>query len=66
MSNQDLISILLPVLNGQDSISNAIHSILNQSHKNFELIIINDGSTDSTDKIITNFSLIDNRIKIIT
>ena len=66
MSNQDLISILLPVLNGQDSISNAIHSILNQSHKNFELIIINDGSTDSTHKIITNFSLIDNRIKIIT
>jgi glycosyltransferase involved in cell wall biosynthesis len=66
MSNQDLISILLPVLNGQDSISNAIDSILNQSHKNFELIIINDGSTDNTDKIITNFSLIDKRIKIIT
>ena len=66
MNNPDLISILLPVLNGQDSISNAINSILKQSHTNFELIIINDGSTDNTEKIISEYTFIDNRIKIIT
>jgi glycosyltransferase involved in cell wall biosynthesis len=59
-----LISVILPVFNGQTFLKDAIESILHQSYTNFELIIINDGSTDNTARIINNFS--DNRIKLFT
>ncbi len=59
------ISVLIPVFNRQDYIKEAIDSILNQSYKNFELIIYNDGSIDNTVPIIRKLAKIDNRIKII-
>ena len=46
------ISIILPVYQGEKTLTIAIKSILRQSYKNFELIIVNDGSTDKTDDII--------------
>lgn len=58
------ISIILPVYNGEKYIKNAIESVLAQTLTDFELIIINDGSTDSTVSIINLFK--DKRIKIIT
>ena len=57
------VSIILPVFNGEKFIKKAIESVLNQSLNDFELIIINDGSTDSTLDIINSFE--DNRIRII-
>ena len=60
--NNYLISIILPVLNGEKSISYAIESILNQTYKNIELIVINDGSTDNTVNIIKKYMLTDERI----
>ena len=57
------ISIILPVFNGEKFIEKAIESVLNQSLNDFELIIVNDGSTDSTLDIITSFD--DERIKVI-
>ena len=57
------VSIILPVFNGEKFIKKAIESVLNQSLDDFELIIINDGSTDSTSDIINSFE--DNRIRII-
>ena len=51
---QPLISILLPVYNGEKYILNAIRSVLNQTHENIELLIADDCSTDKTDKIIKN------------
>ena len=59
-----MISILLPVFNGERYIKESIISILNSSYKIFELNIINDGSTDNTDQIIKSFS--DPRIKYLT
>ncbi|MDX2173404.1 MAG: glycosyltransferase [Bacteroidota bacterium] len=56
-----LISIILPVYNAQDYIKESIDSILNQTYKNFEFIIINDGSTDKSEEIILSFN--DSRIK---
>lgn len=56
-----LISVLMPAYNVEKYISKAISSILNQDYKNIELLIINDGSTDNTCKIIKSFK--DNRIK---
>jgi len=50
--NFPAISVVLPVYNGEKFLYKAIQSILTQSFTDFELIIINDGSTDSTDTII--------------
>ena len=59
--DSSLISVILPVYNGADYLSEAIESILNQSYHNFELLIMNDGSTDHSKDIVNLFS--DNRIK---
>lgn len=58
-----LLSVLLPVYNAEEYVFDAISSILNQSFEDFELIIINDGSTDNSLGIIKEFH--DNRIILI-
>ena len=59
--NNPLVSVIMPVYNGEKYIAQAIKSVLFQSYPNFELIIIDDGSIDSTAKIIGGFK--DKRIK---
>ena len=61
--NQPLISVVMPVYNCERFVGEAIDSILNQTNKNFELIIVNDGSTDHSEKVILSFN--DERIKYI-
>jgi glycosyltransferase involved in cell wall biosynthesis len=56
MTQNPVISVLMPVYNGERFLKEAIESILKQSYTNFEFIIINDGSTDLTEKIILEFS----------
>lgn len=58
-----LVSVIMPVFNGEKYLHDAIESILNQSFSDFEFIIINDGSTDSSFQIIKCFN--DDRIKVI-
>ncbi len=53
--DKPLISVILPVYNGEKYLKLAIDSILHQTLSNFELIIINDGSTDESEKIIHTF-----------
>lgn len=53
----DLISIILPVYNSEKYLNNCIESIINQSYKNWELIIVDDCSTDSSSKILEYYSL---------
>ena len=60
-----MISIILPTFNNQDTISKTILSVKNQKFKFWELIIIDDGSTDNTLRIINNFKKNDSRIKVI-
>ncbi|MFO0971604.1 MAG: glycosyltransferase [Candidatus Saccharimonadales bacterium] len=50
-----LISVVMSVYNGEDFLKAAIESILNQTFRDFEFIIINDGSTDSSKKIIDSY-----------
>lgn len=59
--NSPLVSIILPVYNAQDYLKESVDSILNQTYTNFELIILNDGSTDDSEKIISSYT--DSRIK---
>lgn len=50
------VSIIIPTYNNADTLSRCIESILNQTYVNFEIIIINDGSTDITERILENFT----------
>lgn len=57
-----VVSVLLPTYNREDVVRTAIESILNQSFTNFEFIIVDDGSTDSTSDIIKEYAKKDKRI----
>ncbi len=59
-----LVSVIIPTYNRAEYISEAIESVLKQTYTNFELIIINDGSTDETQNIIEEYAKKDKRIKI--
>lgn len=61
-----LISVVLPVYNGEKYLSEAINSILEQTIADFELIIINDGSTDGSLAIIEKYQQSDTRIRVIS
>ena len=60
------VSILMSVYNGENFLNESISSILEQTFKNFEFIIIDDGSTDNTFKILEDYAKKDCRIKIVT
>ena len=62
--NHPLVSIIMPVYNSEKYISEAIESVCNQSYENWELLIVNDGSTDHSSKIIDKYSQKDFRIKV--
>jgi glycosyltransferase involved in cell wall biosynthesis len=51
-----LVSVIMTVYNGQDYLKDSISSILNQSFKDFEFIIVNDGSIDKSDNIVRSFN----------
>jgi|SRR5699024_8511258 len=57
------LSIIMPAYNSEKHIKSTIKSILNQTHATFELIIINDGSRDGTEKIVKEYQKQDERIK---
>ena len=59
------VSVLMCVYNGERFLRESISSVLNQTFKEFEFIIINDGSTDRTEEIIREFSILDNRIQFV-
>jgi glycosyltransferase involved in cell wall biosynthesis len=61
---EELVSIITPCFNSEKFISEAILSVQNQSYLNWEMIIIDDFSTDNTVKIIQEFTRNDNRIKL--
>ena len=60
--NKSKISIIIPVYNSENTINRCIDSLLKQTYKNFEIIVINDGSTDKTLKIINDYQKKHNNI----
>lgn len=59
------VSVLMPAYNSEKYIAEAIESILNQTFTDFEFVIINDGSTDNTAKIVKDYAKRDKRIRFI-
>lgn len=59
---EPLVSIFMPVYNGQDYLDDTINSVLSQTYKNFELVCVDDSSTDSSVEIIKNYATKDNRV----
>lgn len=60
------LTVLLPVFNGAQYIAEAIESILTQTYTRFELLVINDGSTDETQTILEGFTARDARVRVIS
>lgn len=58
------LSIIMPVYNVEEYLGESIESILQQTFKDFELILINDGSTDNSGEICEKYSKLDNRIRV--
>jgi len=65
MTGQPLVSIILPTFNGARYLEKAVDSCLMQTYQKWELIIVDDASTDNTPRLISGFTAMDNRIKAI-
>jgi len=59
-----LVSVIIPCYNGEKFIGEAIDSVLNQTYQNWELIIVDDGSTDNSKDIILKYTTINNKITL--
>lgn len=65
MPKKKIISIIIPVYNAEKYLKRCINSIILQTYKDLEIILINDGSEDNSSKICDEYACIDNRIKVI-
>lgn len=61
----ELVSIIIPIYNAENTIEKCIESIINQTYSNIEIILINDGSSDDSQKICEKYAQFDDRIRII-
>ena len=62
---KELVTIIVPVYNDERYIGRCINSLINQKYSNLDILIINDGSTDNTEKICKVLSNKDKRIRVI-
>ena len=60
------VSVVMPVHNGVPFLSDSISSILNQTYQDFEFIIIDDGSTDQTQQVLSRFKKLSSSISVVT
>lgn len=60
------ISVVIPAYNAENTIERCVKSVLNQSYENLEVIVVNDGSSDSTETICEKMASCDSRLKVIT
>lgn len=65
MCLDDLISVVIPIYNVQDYLEECVESVLNQTHTNLEVILVDNGSTDNCPEICDHYAQIDSRVKVI-
>ncbi|GAB2571288.1 glycosyltransferase family 2 protein [Spirosoma areae] len=64
-NNVPLVSVVMPVYNGERYITEAVESILSQQYTNLELLILDNGSTDGTPDLLARFAQLDRRIRLL-
>lgn len=64
--NFGLISIIMAAYNAEKTIGHSISSVLDQTYPNFELLVVNDCSTDGTEKLVESFAAKDSRVRLIS
>lgn len=65
MDSQELISVIIPIYNVEKYLKKCIDSIINQTYKNLEIILVDDGSPDNCGKICDEYAKKDQRIRVI-
>lgn len=65
ISVDPLVSIVLPVHNGERFLANAMTSVLQQTYSNFELIVVDDASTDQSRQVVESFCILDERVRLV-
>ena len=63
-NENSLISVIVPVWNAHEYLNKCVDSIINQTYKNLEIILVDDGSTDDSLKICQEYEKHDNRIRV--
>ena len=64
-TSEDLVSVLIPARNEEKNIGNILNDLINQDHRNIEIIVFNDQSEDKTAETVMEFAMVDNRIRLI-
>lgn len=62
---QSLISVIVPVYNVKEYLNTCVESILNQTHENLEVILVDDGSTDGSGEICDSYAKTDTRVQVL-
>lgn len=62
---EDLVSIIVPVYNVEKFVEKCVKSLMNQTHKNIEIILVDDGSPDHSPEIIDRIAAEDQRVHVI-
>lgn len=63
---EELVSVIIPIYNVENYLDECIKSVLNQTYHNLEIILIDDGSTDSSKNICEKYQKVDNRIQLVS
>ena len=63
--NEELLSVIIPVYNVETYLKACINSIINQTYRNIEIILVDDGSTDMCPQICDEYKMLDSRVKVI-
>lgn len=60
------VSVVMPIFNGQQFVREAVGSVLAQTHRNFELLVVDDGSSDDSPAILAELAVADRRLRVVT
>ena len=61
-----MISVVIPLFNKELSICNTLESVLKQTFRNFEVVVVNDGSTDRSKEVVAKIAATDKRIRLVS
>lgn len=64
-NNAPILSVVIPVYNVKDYIENCVHSFQSAKFKNYEIILVDDGSKDGSDLLCDKLALMDNKVRVV-